>query len=173
MLIFLALVLVPLIEIALFIEVGGWLGLWPTLGIVVLTAIAGATLLRAQGMATIGELRGRIDRGQDPSGPLAHGALILVAGIVLMTPGFFTDAVGLALLVPPVRAAVIRYLAKRVVTVVTSGDGPGRDGPRRGPRPGPGGGTVEGEYEVVDPEDAAPGRGTDAEAPRRSVDRRR
>lgn len=183
MLIFLALVLVPLIEIALFIEVGGWLGLWPTLAIVVLTALAGATLLRAQGLATVGELRGRIDRGEDPSAPLAHGALILVAGIVLMTPGFFTDAIGLALLVPPVRAAVIRYLAKRIVTVVAAGGGHAgrgaRGGPRRGPGTGPGGGTVEGEYEVVDPEEPADtGRTRETRdsgaPPRRAVhDRRR
>lgn len=158
--IFLALVIVPLIEIGLFIEVGGLIGLWPTLGIVVLTALAGATMLRLQGLATIGDLRGRIDRGEDPSGPLAHGALILASGLLLLTPGFFTDAIGFALLVPQVRAAVIRYLARRVVTVIHK-----RGGAGRGPGGGPGGkpashrprgpGTVEGDYEVVEPEDAA------------------
>lgn len=169
MLIFLLLVAVPLIEIALFIELGGWLGLWPTLGVVVLTALVGALLLRAQGLATMGEIRGRLDRGEDPSGPLANGALILVAGVVLMTPGFFTDAVGLALLLPPVRAATIRVLARRLVTVVAKG-GPGQ-GPDNSGRP-PGGAqggahggaragsqTVEGDYEVVEPDDTpAPSR---------------
>lgn len=164
MLIFLALVVVPLIEIALFIEVGGWLGLWPTLAIVVLTALAGATLLRAQGLATVGDIRGRIDRGEDPSGPLAHGALILAAGLVLLTPGFFTDAIGLALLVPAVRTVVIRYLARRVVTVVASG-GPGH-GPAQGPGRGQAGSgprgtqTVDAEYEVVEPDDEPGGSGS-------------
>lgn len=159
--IFLALVIVPLIEIALFVEVGGWLGLWPTLAIVLLTAFAGTTLMRVQGLATVGELRQRLERGEDPTGPLAHGGLILAAGLLLVTPGFFTDAVGLALLVPQVRAAVIRFLAKRVITVVSHG-GPrgGDDGDGRGAGPG----TVEGEYKVVDPdgdegEEKAGGRG--------------
>ncbi|HUF86057.1 MAG TPA: FxsA family protein [Thermohalobaculum sp.] len=155
--IFLALVLVPLIEIALFVKVGGALGLWPTLAIVLLTALAGAMLLRAQGLATVGEIRARIDRGEDPSAPLAHGALILAAGLLLLTPGFFTDTVGLALLIPAVRAAAIRYLARRVVTVVARGKpGATREGAAD---------TVEGEYEVVEPErdggeDAAPGHGS-------------
>jgi len=151
--IFLALVIVPLIEIALFIEVGGWLGLWPTLAVVVLTALAGATLLRVQGLATIGDLRGRIDRGEDPSGPLAQGALILAAGLVLLTPGFFTDAVGLALLVPFVRTAIIRYLARRVVTVVTTGGAERRRRPggEHAGRSARGGQTVDADYEVVEP----------------------
>lgn len=163
MYIFLALVLVPLIEIALFIEVGGWLGLWPTLAVVVLTALAGTLLLRTQGLATVGTLRARIDRGEDPSGPLAHGALILAAGLLLLTPGFFTDALALALLVPAVRARVIRYLARRVVTVVASG------GPRR-PAGGAGRGveTVEGDFEVVEP-DEAPESEEDHAAGRRRV----
>lgn len=144
--IFLALLLVPLIEIALFIKVGGWLGLWPTLAVVVLTALAGAGLIRAQGIATLGEVRARLRRGEDPTGPLAHGALILVAGLLLLTPGFFTDSLGFALMVPAVRSAVIRFLARRL-TVVAAGRswGPGA------------GATVEGEYEVVAPEAGRPG----------------
>jgi UPF0716 protein FxsA len=140
--IFLPLVLVPLIEIALFIELGGWLGLWPTLAIVVLTALAGATLIRAQGLAALGEIRRRLERGEDPTGPLAHGALIVAAGLLLLTPGFFTDSLGLVLLVPAVRAAVIRFIARRIAAAAVRG-------PRRR------GGAVEGEYEVLEPR---PGR---------------
>ena len=81
MLIFLLLVAVPIIEIALFIEVGGWLGLWPTIGIVILTAAIGTVLLRAQGLATLSELQRRLATGEDPSATLAHGAMILVAGV--------------------------------------------------------------------------------------------
>ena len=65
---------VPLIEIALFVTVGGWIGLWPTLGIVVLTAVAGTALVRREGLRAIEELRGAFERLDDPARPLAHGA---------------------------------------------------------------------------------------------------
>ncbi|GMG83444.1 hypothetical protein LNKW23_26570 [Paralimibaculum aggregatum] len=173
MLIFLALVAVPIIEIALFIEVGGWIGLWPTIAIVIATAVAGTALLRAQGMAALGELQRRLDRGGDPSGPLAHGALILVAGIMLLTPGFFTDTVGFLLLIPPVRALVIRHLAKRVVVIGArrmgrgAGPGMGAGGGQWGPGgpEDPGHATVETGYREVDEpagrpaEPAEPGTG--------------
>lgn len=112
--IFLALIAVPLIEIGLFIQVGGLIGLLPTLITVVFTAVLGAALLRRQGMGELAKLQGSLNEGRDPRGPLAHGALILVAGIVLLTPGFFTDAIGFALLIPPVRTAVIAFLTKRI-----------------------------------------------------------
>jgi UPF0716 protein FxsA len=111
---FVPFVLVPLIEIALFILVGGWIGLWPTLAIVVLTAFAGTALVRQQGVRAINELRGSINQLRDPTEPLAHGAMILLAGALLLTPGFFTDAAGLALLFPAVRAAAYRWLRSRV-----------------------------------------------------------
>lgn len=111
---FVPFVLVPLIEIALFIQVGGWIGLWPTLAIVVITAIVGTALVRQQGLRAVRELRGSINQLRDPTEPLAHGAMILIAGALLLTPGFFTDAVGLALLMPPVRSGVYRWLRSRV-----------------------------------------------------------
>lgn len=105
---------IPLIEIALFIQVGGLIGLWSTLAIVVLTAILGTYLVRSQGILAMGKLRTSFSRLDDPTEPLAHGAMILVAGALLLTPGFFTDAFGLALLTPPVRQAVFSYLKQRV-----------------------------------------------------------
>jgi len=111
---FLAFLAVPLIEIALFIQVGGLIGLWPTLGIVVLTAILGTFLVKTQGAMAMNNLRSSFSRLEDPSEPLAHGAMILVSGALLLTPGFFTDGVGFALLMPPVRSAVFGYLRKRV-----------------------------------------------------------
>ena len=111
---FLAFVGVPILEIALFIQVGGWIGLWPTIAIVVLTALAGSFLMRREGSATLGQLRQSLAHGGDPSRPLAHGALILVAGVMLLTPGFFTDALGLALMIPPLRSVLIAYLSRRI-----------------------------------------------------------
>ena len=111
---FLAFLAVPMIEIALFIQVGGAIGLWSTLGIVVLTAVLGSLLVRTQGLLALNNLRASFSRLEDPSEPLAHGALILVSGVLLLTPGFFTDAVGFALLIHRVRSAVIKYLRKRI-----------------------------------------------------------
>jgi UPF0716 protein FxsA len=112
---FLLFLLVPLIEIALFIQVGGLIGIWPTLAIVVLTAIGGTMLVRSQGFRVLNDLRGSFERLGDPTEPLAHGAMILFSGALLLTPGFFTDAVGFALLVPAVRAAVWSWVRARVV----------------------------------------------------------
>ncbi len=107
-------VAVPLIEIALFIQLGGFIGLWPTLLIVVLTAMLGTWLVRNQGIMAMGNVRSSFQNLQNPAEPLAHGAMILVAGALLLTPGFFTDAVGFSLLVPFVRTAVFNYAKSRV-----------------------------------------------------------
>jgi len=111
---FLAFLLVPLIEIALFIQVGGWIGLWWTLAIVVLTAILGTVLVRSEGLKVLGQVQETFEQLKDPTEPLAHGAMILFSGALLLTPGFFTDAVGVSLLIPSVRAAAFRFIAARV-----------------------------------------------------------
>ena len=120
--------LIPLIEIALFIQVGGLIGLWPTLIIVVATAIAGAYLVRQQGLQVLSQVQSSFNQMQDPTEPLAHGAMILFSGALLLTPGFFTDAVGFALLVPAVRLAVFRFVRQRVH--VTQFSTHGSAGPR-------------------------------------------
>ncbi len=101
---------VPLIEIALFVVVGGAIGLGATLLIVVLTALIGAAMLRRQSVAALGALQAAMDRGEDPAGPLADGALLLIGAFCLLIPGFFTDALGLALLFPAVRGALVGRL---------------------------------------------------------------
>lgn len=110
----LAFIAVPLIEIALFIQIGGAIGLWSTLAVVVITAIIGTTLVKGQGLRAIQELQSSVSRLSDPSEPLAHGAMILFSGALLLTPGFFTDAVGFALLVPGVRKAIFGWLRTRI-----------------------------------------------------------
>ncbi|TYO88885.1 FxsA family protein [Oceanicella actignis] len=138
---FLILVAVPIVEIALFIKVGGFLGLWPTLAIVLATAAAGTLLLRAQGREAIDDLQRSLTQGGDPAGALAHGALVLAAGLLLLTPGFFTDAVGLALLIRPVRAAVIRWASRHMAARMEVHVHAARTGPGPGPA---------GEDEVID-----------------------
>lgn len=116
-------VAVPIIEIGLFIQVGGFLGLWPTLAIVVLTALVGTALMRAQGMAALQKLQTSIESGGNPADPIANGAFILIAGLLLLTPGFFTDTLGLLLLVPRARQALIRAITTQLkarATVYTS-----------------------------------------------------
>ena len=150
---FLIFVGVPILEIALFIQVGGAIGLWPTLAIVILTALAGTVLMRLQGLHALSRLKQSLATGGDPVGPIAHGALILVAGVLLLTPGFFTDAVGLSLLVPPVRETLIRWGASKV-TVQAAGFASASQG-RRPQDPGR---PIETEYEVLDDDpDARPG----------------
>ncbi len=145
---FLLLVAVPIIEIALFIEVGGWIGTWETIGIVVLTAFIGSILLRQQGMAALRDVQSRLAAGENPGKLLAEGAMILVAGVLLLTPGFFTDAVGFALLVPPVRTALFHFLAKRIKVQHVQMSGFRPTGPA-----GPDGQTVDGTYQDVTPPD--------------------
>ncbi|XDB00315.1 FxsA family protein [Sulfitobacter sp. LCG007] len=143
---FLIFLAVPLIEITLFIQIGGLIGLGWTLVTVVLTAILGTALVRAQGLATLARLKSSFSELRDPSEPLAHGAMILFAGALLLTPGFFTDAVGFALLVPAIRDAAFRAIRSRV-RIATFSTGPD---PRQRPvRPRED--VIEGDYTEVRP----------------------
>ena len=145
-----AFIAVPLIEIGLFIQVGGAIGLWPTLAIVLVTAVVGTWLVRTQGAMALMNLRNSFSELQDPTEPLANGAMILFAGALLLTPGFFTDAVGFALLLPPVRSAVYRYARGRVnVQGFAMGAGSGQQQPQQ-PR-GPQDRVMDGEFEEVSP----------------------
>jgi UPF0716 protein FxsA len=110
-----AFIAVPIIEIAVFIEVGGWIGLWPTLGLVILTAVVGSLELRSQGIATLNKLRSELDRGVMPAQTLFDGVCLLFAGALLLTPGFVTDVLGLALFVPAFRKFLRVTLGQRIV----------------------------------------------------------
>lgn len=107
-------VIIPIIEIALFIQVGGLIGLLPTLALVVLSAVVGVILLRSQGARAMLNLQNSFRELQDPTRPLAHGIMILFAGALLLTPGFFTDTLGLLLLSPRVRDWVIKKMASQI-----------------------------------------------------------
>jgi UPF0716 protein FxsA len=152
----LAFIAVPLIEIALFIQVGGAIGLWPTLAIVVITAILGTWLVRAQGLMAMNNLRRSFSELNDPSEPLAHGAMILLSGALLLTPGFFTDAIGFALLAPPVRTAVFHWVRKRVrVARFQMGPAPHESTGHDPRRHSPANDVIDGEFTEV-PKDKAP-----------------
>lgn len=127
---------VPIAEIWVLIEVGSVVGAVATIGLVVLTAVVGAALMRAQGLATLFRARAAMAKGEVPALELLEGAVILIAGALLLTPGFITDAAGFACLVPSLR----RRLILATVSLRPAGT------PRPHGRPQHDGRTLEGEY---------------------------
>jgi UPF0716 protein FxsA len=105
----------PLIEIALFVTVGGWLGLWLTLAIVLGTGIAGVALMRWRGLRAMADLRTQVRNVRNPLPMVADQGMFMLAGILLILPGFLTDILGLVLLIPPVRTVLIGLVARHVV----------------------------------------------------------
>lgn len=144
LILFVVMIAVPVVEIAVFVKVGGVIGLWPTIAIVILTALAGSALLRYQGLTTFIKAQQHLAQGRMPLAEVFDGLCLLFAGALLLTPGFVTDIVGLLLFVPPFRAGlrnvVGRWLAASGRVHVQSS---GFDGRPQGPR-GPD--VIEGEY---------------------------
>ena len=114
--------MIPLAEISVFVLVGSQIGVLPTIGLVVLTAIAGSILLRWQGFSVMARIQTELAAGRVPGKELVNGIMVLLAGLLLMTPGFVTDVLGLLLFVPPVRDSVWKFLTRRV-TFQTFGAG--------------------------------------------------
>jgi len=158
---FLALVGVPILEIALFIEIGGAIGTWPTIATIFLTAAIGAFLLRSQGSGLMARARATLDRGEMPVEEVIHGLFLLIAGALLLTPGFFTDAVGFLLCVPSIRLALGRAVLRRfrdrmTVRMSTHSFGPdphNRPGQPPPSDPGPAPGVTGGPTKWRPPED--------------------
>ena len=103
-------VLVPLLEIYLFLKIGAQIGALPTLLLILFTAILGAYLLRLQGLQTLARIKETTDRGELPAEPLVEGLILLAAGVLLLTPGFFTDTLGFICLIPSLRSRLAIYL---------------------------------------------------------------
>jgi len=128
---FLVLLAIPLIEIALFIVIGQAIGVWPTLLGVILGAIIGSMIVRHQGLKLLGEIRDTMGRGQLPGLKLADAMLISIAGVLIAVPGYFTDLMGLLLVLPPVRTAIYGFLRRRMRVIGdVAGGGPGTGGPK-------------------------------------------
>lgn len=104
---------IPLVEIYLLVQVGQQIGALPTVGLVIFTAVLGIWLLRWQGLATLTQVQISMAQGQLPAIPLFEGLLLLVAGALLLTPGFFTDTLGFLLLIPPLRRGLARALLQQ------------------------------------------------------------
>ena len=158
MILLLAFIIVPIAEIALLIHVGGWIGGWETVGLVILTAVVGTALFRAQGLNVLVRAQDTLARGGFPADELFDGICILIAGVLLLTPGFVTDGFGLALLVPGLRPIIARLFWQMALrssrfemhvhgAEFHYGPGAGDDG------------VIEGEYSEVPPDAAKPAPG--------------
>lgn len=118
-----AFIIVPIIEIYLIVQVGAALGGWETLGLLVLDSIVGAWLVRREGFSILARVQAALGRGELPTDELIDGLLVLLAGALMLTPGFLTDGLGFVLLLPPTRAVVRTVLKTRFAGRVTVGGG--------------------------------------------------
>ena len=140
-LLFLAFLLIPIAEIYVLIQVGSVIGAFSTIALIIFTAVLGSVLIRAQGLSTLARVQNSMQRGEVPAVELMEGMCLLVAGALLLTPGFVTDSFGFILLVPALRRAMILALLERGVLRAATGptaSARARPGPQSGPGPIPG-----------------------------------
>jgi UPF0716 protein FxsA len=137
-------VVVPIVELWVIIQIGGEIGVWPTIALLILDAVLGTILLRSQGRAAWRRFNEALAERRPPAAEVFDGAMIILGGAFLLTPGFLTDVIGLFLLIPPTRAIVRRFagrIAKNNFYVRVAGWGSAAAGAargRRGPATGPG-----------------------------------
>lgn len=121
---FLIFVLLPLLEIYVMVKVGGVIGAWPTVGLVLVAAIVGATLIRVQGYLAWRRVTETLVRGQLPAMELLEGVVFFISGLLLIVPGFFTDAIALLCLIPPARRALLQWILRRsIIANIRTGTG--------------------------------------------------
>ena len=136
-------VTVPILELFVILQIGDLIGIWWTIGLLIADSILGSLLMRSQGRAAWRRFNEALQRGRPPAREVLDGVLIIFGGALLLTPGFLTDAVGLAFLLPPTRAVLrgllVRRFAGRMIASATAR------------RPGPRGYDVEGHASEVDP----------------------
>lgn len=142
--IFLFFLVVPFVEIYLLLQIGGIVGVFPTVLMVVFTAVLGAWLLRQQGFATFQRFQKSLAQGEIPAYEMIEGPILLVGGALLLTPGFFTDALGFACLIPQARRKVAKYVIENHLINVQSGS-PFQQSPQQQQ-----GNVIEGEYKKED-----------------------
>jgi len=169
LLILLLFIAVPLAEIAILVKVGQQIGLLWTILIVILTAVIGTSLLRAQGFGVMARASEALASGKMPVEPVIEGLFLLIAGAFLLTPGLITDTVGFLLLIPIIRMAVARWTLHRLlksgalhVSGLGGGAGPQSESPQDGGKPsghapsdGP---VIDGDFERLDEDTIRPGR---------------
>lgn len=145
---FLLFLIVPVVEIYLLIQVGSVIGALNTIGVVIGTAILGAYLFKRQGLSTFARVQETMARGEIPAIEMMEGIVLLITGALLLTPGFFTDAVGFIFLIPAIRRTFIIWLLKHSNIIQFRGPGSHGNGPSGPASQGPG--VIEGEYRRED-----------------------
>jgi UPF0716 protein FxsA len=138
------LVLAGTVELAFLVQVAGWIGILPTIVLLIGVSIAGMLLIRRQGVATLMRLQGALQQGRMPVVELFDAACLVAAGILLTLPGFISDIAACLLLLPPFRSLLYKALARRLQAIEVRGGGR-RPGSRRPPA------VIEGEYEEIEP----------------------
>ena len=159
------LIVLPLLELALLIKTGQLIGFWATLGMVVGAGILGALVLAHQGFSVVRRTQQALALGRPPVAPVLDGVFLLLAGALLITPGFLSDVLALLLLIPPVRRGVARWGVKQLVKRAhvrfsaagariegAPGPAPSSSGPAEGP-------VIEGEFERLGEKTTRPHRG--------------
>lgn len=149
-------VILPIVEIALFIQVGGLIGVLPTIALVLGSAVLGMAVLRHRGARAALDIQQAMQDFRDPTQPMAQGALAMIAGLLLVVPGLLTSAIGLLLFIPGVRTLILRRMGARVraagyrqsygVDVDLGADAAAYPGPARGRDDD----VIDGEYSVQD-----------------------
>ncbi len=124
------LLIVPILEIGAFIVIGGEIGVFPTLGLIVVTAIIGTILLRIQGFGLLSKIQADMNAGKVPAREMIHGVMIMIAGVLLLTPGFVTDTCGFLLFVPLLRDAAWHFLKNKIKIVTPTSRSPFSEKPR-------------------------------------------
>ena len=114
-LLFVLFIVMPVVEMTVLIKVGALIGVWPTILCVLLTAVIGASLLKRQGLSTLMRANQKMNAGEMPAKEVAEGFMLAVGGALLLTPGFVTDSIGFALLMPGVRGLMIGRLVKKMM----------------------------------------------------------
>tara|TARA_B100001142_G_scaffold329245_1_gene391852 strand:- start:509 stop:1003 length:495 start_codon:yes stop_codon:yes gene_type:complete len=150
----LILIVVPIIEIAVFIQLGSEIGIWNTIILILLTAIIGAWLLKGQGLATLQRAQENIQNQVFPVAEVFDGLCLALAGVLLLTPGFVTDAGGFLLFLPKFRAMLRRQISIRLEKSERTRVwvNPQNSAPEEGVKPN----TIDGDFREVEPEDERP-----------------
>lgn len=151
---FLLFAVLPIVEIALLINVGDSIGGWNTVGLVILTAFIGAYFVRQEGLATLMQAQRKLQTGGVPGQEMAEGLLLVIAGVLLVTPGFITDGIGFLFSLPFTRPAIASYLLRHLQVNMVSGQSQSgfyyQQQWSNQQKPGQHGDIIEGEFEARD-----------------------
>lgn len=142
-------IIIPIIEIFLFMRIGALIGIAPTLGMIVLTAVIGVSMLKMQGLSTLQRAQNNLQENKLPATELVEGIILLLCGALLLTPGFFTDTVGFLMLVPNIRRAAAKTIIKKGKFQFMNGSGFSgfsTDQERQSPNDSQDGDVIDGEF---------------------------